>query len=296
MIDRAGIYTIPAEEYHLDPCPAPSLSSSIAKILCESSPLHAKSAHLRLNGGVMSSDDADHLSIGTIAHALLLGGLNKAEVLEFKDWRTNASQEARGVARANGKIPLLEKHWGPVLAMVTACRSQLAQHKDAKDAFEDGKPEQTVVWQEEAAFGKVWCRARLDWLSSDHRSISDYKSTGATANPEVISRTLFSNGWDIQAAFYLRGIAQAFKVWHPDEIRTTFRFICQETYAPYALSVISLGPDALMLAEKKVQFAIDKWGECLYRNEWPGYVNRTAYANLPAYLEAQWVAREEMAI
>ena len=46
----AGIHDIPPREYHADPCPAPSLSRSIAKLLVERSPAHAYAAHPRLGG------------------------------------------------------------------------------------------------------------------------------------------------------------------------------------------------------------------------------------------------------
>jgi len=43
MIDRPGIYRdMSSEEYLNDPCPAPSLTQSIAKVLIARSPLHAK--------------------------------------------------------------------------------------------------------------------------------------------------------------------------------------------------------------------------------------------------------------
>ena len=40
---------ISAEAYHADPAPEPSLSSSVAKILVNLSPAHARIAHPRLN-------------------------------------------------------------------------------------------------------------------------------------------------------------------------------------------------------------------------------------------------------
>lgn len=292
MISEPGIYSISAEEYHRDCCEKPSLSATIAKMLCDDSPLHARTAHVRLNPAAPTEEEVDHLNIGTAAHALLLEGLAVAEVLDFPDWRTKAAREARDAAREAGKVPLLTKHWGAVLAMATSARAQLSRHR-ASDMFTDGKPEQVIVWKE----GDVWCRARLDWLHDSLLNIDDYKTTGATANPEVISRTLFQNGWDIQAAFYLRGL-QAIRAHTMDvaEFRNSrlpdFRFAVQETYPPYALSVVALGPDALMLAEKRVTYALDKWHECLRTDTWPGYITDVAYASLPAHLEARWLEKE----
>jgi urease accessory protein len=49
--------------------------------------------------------------------------------------------------------------------MASACRAQLASHQEAHDAFKPGAgvPEITMAWQ----IGKVWCRARLDWLPQE---------------------------------------------------------------------------------------------------------------------------------
>lgn len=278
---NAGIYTMDAATYHADPCDAPSLSSSIAKLLCTSSPAHVKDAHPRLNPEFVT-DHAEHFDVGTVAHAVLLEGVNCVEVLPFADWRTKAAREARDAVRAKGKVPLQTWAWAHVEAMLNTTRDQLDAHADGRQMFRGGLPEQTLIWQDD---GGEWCRARLDWLRAG--AIDDYKTTNATANPEALSRTLFSNGWDIQAAFYLRGLK---KLTGEDAV---FRFAVQETYPPYALSVVALGPAALMLAEKKVRYALELWTHCLEHGDWPGYPTQTAYAALPEYLEAAWLAKEE---
>lgn len=268
-----------AAAYHADPCPEPSLSSSIAKLLCDCSPAHARQAHPRLNSAAVD-EEAEHFDIGTAAHAILLEGAAAVEVIDAKDWRTNAAKDARDAARKAGKIPLLVKVWADVQAMVAATSAQLEQHFDGRYMFTNGEPEQTLIWREE----DVWCRARIDWLRDGH--IDDYKTTSATANPETLSRTLFSNGWDIQAAFYLRGLRVL------TGADATFRFACQETYAPYALSVVALGPDAMVLAEKRVLYAISSWRACLNSNRWPAYPTQTAYAALPTWIESAWLEKE----
>src|SRR5215831_5713580 len=44
-----GVYAMPAAQYHADPCPTPSLSASIIKLICLDSPAHAWTAHPKLN-------------------------------------------------------------------------------------------------------------------------------------------------------------------------------------------------------------------------------------------------------
>ncbi len=282
-----GIYGIGADRYAADPCGRPSLSSGIANLICSSSPLHARMAHPKLNAEYVS-EEAEHFDIGTVAHALILEGYSVAEVLKFPDWRTNAAREARDAARKAGKVPILEKHWTNVLGMVASARTQLDAHKQAKDAFMNGKPEQTIIWEEDG----VICRARPDWLHDSHLCMDDFKTTGATANPEVISRALFNNGWDVQCAFYIRGLKAVSERLQRANFDPLFRFVVQETFPPYALSVIALGPDSLMIAEKKVQYAIDTWRKCLESNEWPGYPKQVCYAQLPRWEEEKWLEKE----
>lgn len=280
-IVEPGIYTIPESDYHADPCPQPSLSSSIAKKLCLESPAHARYAHPRLNPQCVEEEDKK-FDIGSAAHALLLEGDSGVEVVDAKDWRTKAAQEARDAAYAAGKTPLLAHVWADVQAMVEAIREQLDRHKDGGAAmFTVGKPEQTLVWQD----GDAWCRARLDWLRSG--AVDDLKTTAASANPDTWTRSMFGAGFDIQAAFYLRGLKALTGV--DDAI---FRFCVVENYPPYALSVISLGPDAMMLAEKRVIYALEQWRAGLKAGDWVGYPRRTCWASLPPYIEAAWLEKE----
>ncbi len=275
-----GIHTIPAATYHADPCPEPSLSSSIAKMLCLSSPLHAWYEHPRLSPAPIE-DDCEAFDIGTAAHALLLEQRDQVVIIDAADWRTKDAKALRDQARAAGAIPLLKKKYADVQAMAIAARAQLAAQTDGgAEMFANGAPEQTLIWKE----GDVWCRARVDWLRAG--AIDDYKSTSAAANPETWSRTLFSSGFDIQCAWYLRGLKAI------TGVDAVFRFAVQETYPPYALSVIGLGPDALLLAEKKCLYALEVWRASLAANKWDGYPRRTCWASLPMAHEAWWLEKE----
>lgn len=284
-----GIYDMPASVYHADPCSEPSLSSSIAKLICLSSPAHAREQHPRLNPAA-ADDEAEHFDIGTAAHAVLLEGEAAVTIIDARDWRTNAAKDAREAARAAGRTPLLAKTWTDVQAMVAAARGQLDRHTDGgAKMFTAGDPERTLIWQDDG----VWCRARLDWLRPDHGpfsewAIDDYKSTSASANPETWTRTMFSTGFDLQAAWYIRGL----KALTGSIADVAFRFAVQETYPPYALSVISLGPDAMTIAEKKCRYALDVWRASMEDGDWVGYPRRTCYASLPPWIEAAWLEKE----
>ena len=280
-----GLHVIGADEYHRDPCPEPSLSSTIARVLLAQSPAHAWWNHPRLNPSFAEEDERS-FDLGTVAHALLLEGVTSFAVIEAADWRTKAAKKARAEAIADGLMPILDHQVETVQAMVKAARHQLLAFSVASEGspppFTNGVPERTLVWMA----GGLWCRARLDWLHNDHRWIDDYKTTTGSANPEVWSRTLFASGYDVQAAFYLRAVKAVLGR------EAAFRFVVQETEPPYALSVIALAPDALDLAHRKVETAIAVWRKCLTANDWPAYPVRTCYAEAPPWDIARWMERE----
>lgn len=272
-----GIYqaaAIPVERYHADPCPRPSLSASLIHTICTSSMMHAKFAHPRLVAQP-EREDSEAMDIGTLAHSITLQGeASIVDVIKAKDWRTKAAQEARDASRAAGRVPLLPKQYEAVMRMTGIA-------KDAK-MFTGGSAEVTLIWEEDG----LWCRARLDWLTADRKHIRDYKTTSVTASPDVISRTLFNNGWDTQAAWYLRGLKAL------TGIDADFIFAVQETQVPNAISKIALGPDAMTLAEKKVIWAMDRFRRALDTGDWPGYAAHVCHATLSPWQEEQWLRKE----
>lgn len=278
-IDSPGCYSISAADYLRDVTPDPSLSAHIAHILLDQSPRHAWFAHARLNPDYQP-EESEAFDVGKACHAFLLEGESGFVLIEAENFRTKEAREKRDAARAAGKIPLLASRWDDVQQMAHAARVQLARH-EKPIPFTGGKPEQTLVWQE----GGVWLRARLDWLHEDHRTVDDYKSCGASAHPAAWSRTLFNQGADLQAALYTRGVKRLFGV-EPD-----FRFVCQETYAPYCLSVIGLDPEAMAFAQQKLDVALSTWAECVRSNTWPSYPLRTCYAEAPGWQQAAWMER-----
>lgn len=278
-----GIHPVPSDAYHADPCPEPSLSSSIAKIMLSRTPRHAWFAHPRLNLNY-EHEDAEKFDIGKAAHSLMLGDPADFAIIDADNWRTKDAKEMRERAYVAHKIPLLVEQWKRVTQMVAAGRVQLQAHYDASDAFTKGTPEQTLIWQDSG----IWCRARLDWLPDDRtKHFDDYKSTADSADPDSWQRTAFNIGFDIQAAFYRRGIRALGLAEKP-----RFRFIVQETAEPFCLSAIDLSPSAVDLGERKVEEAINRWRWCLQNNKWPGYPAHTCTIDTPNWHESQYLERE----
>lgn len=257
----------------------PSLSASIACKLLHQSAAHAKAAHPRLSPQPVRQKDTDAFDLGKAVHSWFLEGVAAVQVCDFKDWRSNAAKAEREAARDAGLVPMLTHQWEAVTEMVSTVRPQLDSLDMEPIPFTDGRPEVTVTWNE----GDVLCRARFDWLYDRHAVIDNLKTTSRSANPYPFSRRIFSPelGYDISAAFYLRGARAALGGEH------TYRWVVVETEAPYAVSVVSLAPDALAIADAKVDLAIARWRECLATGEWPGYPKQVCYAEAPPWEEAR---------
>lgn len=292
-IDKPGIYKeFPAASYHADPCPEPSLSSSMAKLLINTSPLHAMTAHPKLNPDFEANDGDAKMDFGSVAHELLLKQGGGIEILNFDSFRTKAAQEARAAAKANGMTPILRHDFDRANLMVEAARAQIAYIEDCHDAFvKPGLGEQMLAWQE----GDMWFRNLADYIAparpTGHIVCYDYKTTSASASPSAVAMTLYNMEYEVQAAMLERGLVHL--VGNDVAGKIIFRFVVQETTAPFALTVAEMDATAWMLGRKKLGAAVSMWRRCVSRGEWPGYPSKIIKAEMPEFMENRWLRREE---
>lgn len=268
-----GLHTMPAAAYHADPAPAPSLSNSIIKTLLTKSPKHAWLKHPRLNPAYVSNEDAK-FDLGKAAHSLLLEGYDCCQVIDAEDWRTKEAKEARDRARASGLIPMLHHQYEEAVVMVEAARDYVSRSV-LGNIFTDGRPEQTLVWNDPET--RIWCRGRLDWLSTDHSMIIDYKTTSVPNPGQFMRRSMTAFGYDTQSAFYRRGMGAVGRV-VPE-----FVFLVQEDTAPYSCYLVKCAETMQDSGMRKVENAIGLWAECLATNVWPGYPETIYEADAPAW-------------
>jgi PDDEXK-like domain of unknown function (DUF3799) len=284
IIDKPGIYRgISAVDYHADPCPEPSLTQSLAKILIEHSPRHALTMHPRLNADFEPEDDKK-FDLGSAAHRIMLGRGRELAVIECADWRTKASKELRDQAVANGFTPILQHQFEQAVQITDAATHQLDKHED-RDAFTRGDPEVMLAWQEDG----IWFRALVDWLHDDLLTVDDYKTSGMSMAPHVLGYRAEAAGWHIQAAFIERGLDVLYS---DNRGRRKFRFIAQETDKPYGLTVMHMDEHWLTMGRKQVDTAVSIWKTCIRTNQWPGYTARSIVPVFPGYKEARWLERE----
>jgi hypothetical protein len=257
-----GFHVMPAARYHSDPAMEPSLSSSVAQVLLRESPRKAWYSHPRLNPNYREEHDSK-FDLGTCAHAVLLeNDASRIVIVEADDWRTKAAKEQRDAARADGKTPLLARHYEDVRRMVDAALAFLANSEISEYWF-DSEPEMTGIWQE----GQIWLRCRFDKITKDRRVIQDFKST-TDASPDGFGRQITRMGYHLQEAFYRRGAAVL------GAKRPEFVFVAQSVEPPYECSLHGCDPALREIADAEVERAISLWAECIGADKWPSYGGR----------------------
>lgn len=289
---KAGLYIdVDEKAYHTDPCDAPSLSSSIIKILDKESPGHAWWEHPRLRPGkaLELEQSTKTQGMGTVLHKLILGRGRAIKVLNFDDFRTNAAKAARDAAIERGETPILAKKFEEAEAVAEIVRPRIAGSRIGHLIGPDlGDAEVTGIWQEGNG---IWCRMRLDWLptvarSGGHITVIDLKTTEASANAAEWQRTMFEFGGDIQSAFYSRGLRKLI----PDVRSVDFVFVVVEQNPPNAVSLCRISGETFEMASDTVDAAIKTWGACLARGtaleHWPFYEDEITAIDPPIYRKA----------
>jgi hypothetical protein len=270
-VDKPGVYLdISEKDYHADPCVLPSLSSSIAKVLYDESPFHARYWHPRLNPQGVDDEKPDRpMDIGSAVHKFILGRGRDVEMVPFDDYRKNDARAAGAAIRVAGKIPLLQSDAAAVEVLNAAVVEQLAD-LGRGDIFTRCNTEVTLIWED---IGGIWCRARLDALPIDagqmvHLTLPELKTTDGSADVDVWgSRAYFNNGNDIQAAFYRRGLFALLP-----ELRTVnFEHVVMEQRPPNAVNILTASNQSSIEADRIVDTAMMVWAECMKTGQWPSY-------------------------
>lgn len=285
-----GVYNITPEQYHSDPCGAPSLSSTLARLVLNRSPRHAWAAHPRLNPEHESAESKT-FDIGRAAHRAVLGKggdfvayphhvLAKngaASTTEAKEWAAEM--------RSRGFTVVKQDDFDVVNDMAASISEALAARGIA---FPPARSELTAV----ADIDGVRCRAMLDHVPEDPRlPIYDVKTT-TDASPDAVIRAIASYGYDFQGAHY-RDVWKA----ATGEDRK-FRMVFVEKEAPFGVAVVELVDDpqdpADWYADARAKCAEARriWGECLRDDQWPSYPTQTLLVGSPTWHRTKWADRE----
>ncbi len=282
QINSPGKYNITMKEYHLDPCPEPSLSRSSIQDLLFHSPAHCAFNHPRLNPNFQEDNDKK-FDLGTATHAILLEDSENICVINAEDWRKKETKEAREEAIKEGKTALLQHQYEQALKMAAEAGDCIGKCKELQisNLRKDGDAELSYIWKED----NTWFRSRPDWISQDRKLIIDYKSTEASANPSDYMRIALSTGLDIQSSLYTRGV-KAIEGGNP-----RFVLVVQEAYEPFLCSFISFTPQFMEMGKQKCDYGIFLWNQCMEIGKWPGYPSKICWLEPPAWSLSSWEQR-----
>lgn len=262
-----GVYDITAEEYHADPVPGGSLSSTGARRLITPS-CPALFRHWADNPQLPKK----HFDIGTAVHTVALGNGPELVTIDHDDYKTAEAQAEKADAYAVGQVPLLPHE----RRLVDDMAEVLFRHPLAAELLAPGwgEPEQTLIWCDEET--GVWCRSRPDVHNEDE--IVDLKTT-TNANPDVIAKTVYEYGYHQQQQWYRSGHYAVYGDY------PRFRFIFQAKTPPYLVTVVELDDAAALAGEARNRQARHTYAHCMSTGEWPGYGDHTHQISLPPWAE-----------
>ena len=283
-----GVYRdLSDEQYHADPCEHPSLSSTLARMVITKSPLHAWTAHPKLNPD-WEPVEKKTFDIGRAAHRAVLGrGADYEEIppslLSSNGAAgTKAAKDWIAEARARGVTPLKTEEIERVHAMAEIAEARMENNK----IFIYPDDSEVVVLAE---IDGIPCRAMVDNAPPDPKKpLYDFK-TCEDASVNACLRSVMNYGYDVQAAHYL----ECWKAATGED--RLFRFVFQEKSAPHEICVIELGSDSLMMAKKKTARAREIWRNCVRSGYWPGYPDGVQRIELSEFYHEKWLEAESAA-
>ena len=264
-----GLYSgIPAGEYHA----MPGVAQSHLKVIRDASPAHLR---WRLDhpqpstpAQVLGSAIHDCVLLPDAFDTMWIRGIEG-------DGRTKAVREAREAQAAEnaGATVLKPDDYDTCLAV----RDAIAQHPKARQLL-TGDAEQSAFWVDGPT--GLLCRGRFDLLGRKTGTIVDLKTTISAAR-EPFSRSIWTYGYHIQAAFYLAG-ATALSL----EL-DRFAFVAVEKTPPYGIALYELSLPAIDDGRRELVPLLDTYARCLERDEWPSYSPDVEVLDLPRWAPAQ---------
>jgi exodeoxyribonuclease VIII len=210
-----------------------------------------------------SNDQEDSFRLGSAVHCAVLenGEFDRRYVRmpdEIKVRNGGAWEEFK--ASENREI-LTRKQWETVHRMAEAWDHP--RHAFAKRLiYQRGPVELSGIWEENG----ILCKCRPDKMFTPD-VLADLK-TAKDASPHGFGRSAVQLGYDIQAAWYCRGMTKITGRPHRH-----FIFIAQEKTPPYLIGVYPLPGDILDRAMHRIDVALVEFRRMREEDDFPGYFN-----------------------
>lgn len=286
IITAPGSYFDLAEEdYHADPVPCGSLSSSGARKLLPPGCPAVYREHQQ-----HPPPPQKELEIGAAAHAKVLGSgaphqvVCDAEGEPYEKWQSRAAKDAVAAVRKAGRIPVHP----PEAALIDAMAEALLRDPDARALLEAPGHTEVSLFDVQPHM-EVWKRGRLDYLSDPYPDglivVGDYK-TAARIDQYSIEKAMFDRGYFMQAPWYL-DLAAAVAPGAAPGVAVVFAFIFQMKDPPYLCTVAQPRPEVVEWGRARNWRALQVYRRCVQRDDWPGYTDHIVQVGLPRWAEYQ---------
>lgn len=246
-----GIYeNMPAAIYHAH-------SSSISKSgldLIARSPAHYRFAAPR--------EETRPMLIGSATHCAILEPAQYASrylvVREAEDRRCKAWNAAMKESPGAEERMLTGPEGLRIETMAGAVRS----NPHIAELINAGGRSELSVFAKDPETG-VAVRIRIDWLTDDLRAM-DLKTTQDLRNDAFV-RSVWDYRYHVQQAFY----SDVFE-WATGEKLRDWQFAVIESTAPHVSSLVRLPPDLLHAGRIEYRRDLNRYAECLAKDQWPG--------------------------
>lgn len=274
-----GFYEIPPAEYHADPCPEPSLSSSLAALIVTRSPAHARLKHPKLTPQPVSEGkETAAMGFGSVVHELMLHRGGGFAVWEGDTWRGGDAQSFKALVSAEGKTPIKRADFARAEAVVDSARPQL-KAMNLEYIFEEGQSESVAIWKDRGHY----MRAMFDRWLPNRDEIWDIKTTGKSAHPDQIARIMTQMDYDLRSEFYLMGAEKL--TGKPSSHALGFCFLFIETEPPFLVTPCFIDQSLKARGRRRANEAVETWARCMDTGIWPGYVNGPVEIAAPGWVE-----------
>ena len=285
-ITKPGIYKgIPIEEYHLQCCDGPSVSSSGLRTIFNESPAHFW-CESSLNPEAEPPEQTGAFVLGRTAHHLLLGEdafstqfIARPEKLDGEAWQGNRKDCKAWLTSQEkvGRTVLLPAQIKAIRGMAKS----LAAHPLVKSGILNGEIERSMFWKDKAT--GIWVKSRPDAIPTDSGDFADLKHT-PSVKYEDLQRTIADYGYQQQAS--LCG-------WLYKELTkrpmTSFSLVFVESKPPHCVRVVTLKDGDLARGHDQNQMALRMMRKCLDTGAWPGPgdYSEADFIELPSWAQAR---------
>lgn len=268
VVPEPGLYLgTPAERYHEDPCPEPSLSASVAKVAYDTCLNKARAAHPRLRQPDYPEEPFTedrsppwYMDVGSAVHSLALRSGAPVVCIDAPNWRKKDTQELRDQWRNDGAIPLLTKHYDIAQRMALRLQPVLYDLMGVDFAAE-------AMACSRSEYG-WWQRSLLDGVATDLGAIVELKTTSMSVAPRQIARTINRNANHFQASFYLKNLD---RLDPPGTGKRRYHWVHQEVEYPHEISVSHPDPALMTAGDEMVEAAMKLWHKAMTTGIWDGY-------------------------